>query len=275
MVIWSNIIRGAAMGITEIMPGISGSTIAMLMGIYERLLQSLSDLTKGNWQRAFGFLVPLGIGMVCALLLFSHLIKYLLKHHEAPLFYLFVGLIIGILPFLWRSGRTHSKKSFRLTHLILMVVSFALVALMRFVSEPTTTVITNLDTGTYLFLFASGWIASTALVLPGVSGSLMLMVLGVYHTAISSLTTFNVPVITAIGLGVCAGILITSRVIRFFFDTYTQATYAVMFGLVAGSIIVIFPIGMPHSFLYGLICALALFAGFMTAITFGKAERAM
>ncbi|SDC38297.1 DUF368 domain-containing protein [Shouchella lonarensis] len=285
MFIWSNIFRGIAMGVTELVPGVSGSTVAMFMGVYERLLQALNDLTTRNWKRALGFLIPLGLGMGCALLLFSHLITYLGKYHKMPLFYLFVGLILGILPFLWRSSHIQTNKSFRLFHLMLIFLSFTLVALLRLLHDPTASMeqtgsvehtanmLTNLSFSTYLFLFAAGWIASTALVLPGVSGALMMIILGAYDTATIALKSFHIPVIFTIGLGVCAGIFITSRVIRFFFNTYTQVTYAVMLGLVAGSIVLIFPVGMPYSFLYGVICILSLFAGFMTAITFGKVER--
>ncbi|SDC61366.1 putative membrane protein [Shouchella lonarensis] len=139
--------------------------------------------------------------------------------------------------------------------------------------EQTANVLANLSFSSYLFLFVAGWLASTALVLPGVSGALIMLVLGVYNTATTALKHVHIPVIVTIGLGVCAGVLTTSRVCRFFFNTYTQATYAVMIGLVAGSVVVIFPVGVPHSLLYGIICVLSLFVGFMTAITFGKAER--
>nr|WP_281241422.1 DUF368 domain-containing protein [Shouchella lonarensis] len=190
-----------------------------------------------------------------------------------------------MLPFLWRSGRTQTNTSFRLSHFLLILLSFALVAMIRFFHDPTAdmtytasieqtaNVLANLSFSSYLFLFVAGWLASTALVLPGVSGALIMLVLGVYNTATTALKHVHIPVIVTIGLGVCAGVLTTSRVCRFFFNTYTQATYAVMIGLVAGSVVVIFPVGVPHSLLYGIICVLSLFVGFMTAITFGKAER--
>ncbi|MED4130231.1 MULTISPECIES: DUF368 domain-containing protein [Shouchella] len=270
---WTNFFRGFAMGVTETVPGVSASTIAMLMGIYEQLLGSLSDITKGNIKRALGFLIPLGIGMVFALLIAAKFIKYLLAEHPIPTMFLFVGLVVGILPFLWRSAHAETNKRFKSYHYGFILVSFTLMALTSLIGEPVETVITDFNAGTYIYLFFSGVLASMALVLPGISGALVLMVLGAYYTAISALDSLHLPVIAAIGLGVVFGVLFTSRVIRYFLKTYTQATYSIMLGLVAGSILVIMPSSLPDSFLYGLVTFFTFLAGLVTALTFGRAER--
>ncbi|MFB4213827.1 DUF368 domain-containing protein [Shouchella sp. JSM 1781072] len=270
---WTNFFRGFAMGITETVPGVSASTIAMLMGIYERLLSSLSDLTKGNIKRALGFLIPLGIGMVLALLITANIIEFLLSEHPIPTMFLFVGLVMGILPFLWRSAHSETNKSFKPYHYGLIVLAFILIGLTNFIGEPVETVITTFNATTYAYLFFSGVIASMALVLPGISGALVLMILGAYHTAIAALGSLNLPVIAAIGLGVVVGVLFTSRIIRYFLKTYTQATYSIMLGLVAGSLLVIAPSALPDTFMYGLVSFFTFLAGLVTALTFGRAER--
>ncbi|WP_078395222.1 DUF368 domain-containing protein [Shouchella patagoniensis] len=267
------LLQGAAMGITEIVPGVSSSTIAMLMGIYEKLLAAISDLTTGNWKRGLSFLIPLGLGMVASVLLFVSIIRYLLGEHNQPMMFLFMGLVLGILPFLWRSAHSETNRSFQPIHYIIIAVSFVLVASTSFFGESGQEVMTDLTIGSYMYLFVSGWIASTALVLPGISGSLMFMILGVYYTAIAALDDFNLSVIITIGLGVLAGLLVTSRIVRYLFHHYTQITYSAMIGLVAGSLVVIFPGTFPTTFLYALVCVMALIFGLTTALTFGKAER--
>lgn len=267
------LLQGAAMGITELVPGVSSSTIAMLMGIYEKLLTAISDLTTGNWKRGLSFLIPLGIGMVASVLLFVSIIRYLLGEHNQPMMFLFMGLVLGILPFLWRSAHSETNRSFRPIHFIIIAGAFILVASTSFFGESGQEVMTDLTIGSYVYLFISGWIASTALVLPGISGSLMFMILGVYYTAIAAVDDFNFPVIITIGLGVLVGLLITSRIVRYLLRAYTQATYSAMIGLVAGSLIVIFPGTFPTTFLYALVCVMTFIFGLSTALTFGKAER--
>ncbi|WP_059105813.1 DUF368 domain-containing protein [Shouchella shacheensis] len=272
MLEWKNIFRGMVMGLTELIPGVSSSTLAMLMGFYERLLGSINDLTNGHWRRAFRFLIPLGIGMVLALLSLAKLLNFLTQNHPEPTFFLFMGLILGVLPFLWRSAHRASGESFRGFHYMIICIAFVLVALMSFVGE-NEAVMTDLTTGDYIYLFVCGWIASTALILPGISGSMMFLLLGAYGTAINALDTFNLPVMAAVGLGVLVGVLITSKVVRYFLKVHTQATYAVMIGLVAGSLPVVFP-GVPAPFLYGLLCLLTFIIGFIVALALGRAGRA-
>lgn len=155
---WKNVFRGAAMGITELVPGVSASTIAMLLGIYEKLLQAISDLTTGHIKRAFRFLIPLGIGMVAAVALFVKLIEYLLHVHNQPMMFLFAGLVLGILPFLWRSAHAETKHSFKPLHYVLMIGAFVLIAMTNFVGESNQAVMENLSLPDYVYLFfQAGW----------------------------------------------------------------------------------------------------------------------
>ncbi|EMF45678.1 membrane protein [Planococcus halocryophilus Or1] len=85
---WKNIYRGVLMGISDLIPGVSGGTIAFILGIYDRLLEAISGFFSRNWKKQLGFLVPLGIGVVITLLLFSRVIEYLLEqHYEATQFF--------------------------------------------------------------------------------------------------------------------------------------------------------------------------------------------
>src|SRR5699024_12193684 len=94
---WKNIYRGMAMGVSDIVPGVSGGTIAVILGIYDQFIASINGLFSKDWKRHLAFLIPLALGMGTAIVLFSHVMKWLLNHHDKVTFYFFIGLIVGIL----------------------------------------------------------------------------------------------------------------------------------------------------------------------------------
>lgn len=272
MLKWKAIFKGMAMGMVETVPGVSSSTIAMLMGIYENLIESISHLTSKRWKEGVLYLIPIGIGMIGGFVVSILVISYLLEYYREPTHFLFMGLVIGILPSLWRSSRQEGREPFRLVHYLLMLLAIIAIGATRFLGDSGTSIMTDLTTRDYLFLFISGWLASTALILPGISGALILTILGVYYTAIAAVSAMNIPIVLAIGIGIVAGVLITSKLIRFLLNHYTLLMYALMIGLVAGSIIVLYP-GYPGGPLYIFICALALCAGFFLALFAGRIRR--
>ena len=102
---WSNLWKGFAMGTTDLVPGVSGGTIALLLGIYDDFIRSISGLFSKRFWESLKFLLPIGIGMVVAIGLLSKLINYLLSTHTVPTMFFFVGLIGGIIPYLLKTSR--------------------------------------------------------------------------------------------------------------------------------------------------------------------------
>ncbi|XEC93584.1 DUF368 domain-containing protein [Paenibacillus tarimensis] len=237
---WRNIYRGFLMGISDLIPGVSGGTIAVVLGIYDRLLAAISGFFSREWKKHIGFLVPLAAGMGAAIVMLSRVIEYLLEHHHGPTQFFFVGLIIGVLPYIFRqSGARHKFTS---GHWIVLLIMAALLASTAFIrADETADPITSLSLLAVLGLFFSGWLASMAMLLPGISGSFVLLLLGVYPTAINAVSTMNLPVIAIIGAGVVAGFIVSSKGIRYLLAHHTLMTYAVIIGLIAGSVVVIFP----------------------------------
>lgn len=257
-------------GLTDLVPGVSGSTIAAALGVYDRLIEALSGFFSSRWRRHIGFLLPLAVGMASAMLLFSRVIRYLLEEHFAPTQFFFLGLVIGIVPML--AKRADARRSFRPRHLAALALCAALVASLAWLNpdramQPTVTLSALSAAG----LFLSGWLASLAMLLPGISGSFVLLVLGVYDTAIFALSTLDAALIAVIGAGVVVGFITSSKAIRFLLARFPAMSHAAMIGLVAGSTFVIFPgLGGPKEMIAG---AAALAAGFVLTLLLGERAR--
>lgn len=213
---WRNIFKGLLIGASDVVPGVSGGTIALLVGIYERLIEAINGLLTKDWKKHVIFLIPVGLGMGIAILTLSHLLSWLLEVFPQPTFFFFLGLIFAIIPTLL--AEVEYKTNFRVPHYVLLLIATAAVAATGFVGDKETAVMTNLTLGDYLFLFLAGWLASSAMILPGISGSMVLLLMGVYVTAIDAIKTFNLPVIFVVGFGVVIGLLLTSKLIRYLFQ---------------------------------------------------------
>lgn len=235
----SIIFRGMAVGITETVPGISGSTVAMILGIYERLIYSLSLLTTKRRKEALPFLFTFGVGMVVGFAISIFIIDYLLNTYRTPTLMFFVGIIVGFLPYLWKETLNQTKNKLNIIHYVIILLFFCIVVFGQFLSGINQIDLNNLSIADYLFFAIAGFIASTALVLPGISGALILTILGIYEIATASLKSLDFQIIFAIGSGIVLGVLLTSKLIRYLLTNYPVETYAAMVGLVGGSIFAI------------------------------------
>ena len=269
---WRNLYRGFFMGITDLIPGVSGGTIAFILGIYDELLASISGFFSRNWRQHIGFLLPLVIGIGITLLLFSRVIEYVLKNYPGPTHYFFLGLIIGVLPFLTK--QVGVKKNFKFGHYFLILVVGAALASTAFIKPLDDTVITSLTSTNAIGLFLAGWVGSMAMLLPGVSGSFVLLLLGVYSTAIGALSNLNLPIIVVIGAGVIVGFIVSSKVISYVLARFTFITFAVIIGLILGSVFVVYP-GIPEDGTYLVMSALTFFIGLLVASLFSSPEKGL
>ncbi|RCW73050.1 putative membrane protein [Saliterribacillus persicus] len=266
---WKNIFRGLLMGASDIIPGVSGGTIAVVLGIYDRLIEAINGFFSKDWKKHMGFLLPLGIGIVTVIFALANVIEWLFEHFPGPTQFGFLGLILGVIPFLLK--KSDAKNTFKMQHLFLLIVGTGLVASMVFFHTGESDPVTSFSTMTYVWLFISGFIASSAMILPGISGSFLLLVLGAYTTIISAVKNLDLPVIMVVGVGIVLGIIVMSKIIHFFLKHYEIATFAVVTGMVLGSVVVIFP-GWPVE-LAGLLLSITTFAiGLLVAYLLGKVE---
>lgn len=266
---WKNIYRGMMMGASDVVPGVSGGTIAVVLGIYDRLIAAVNGLLSKEWKKHLTFLIPLGFGILTAIFLLASGIEYLFEHYPIPTQFAFLGLIIGVLPYLFH--KSEAKYRFKVNHYFLLLIGVAVVASMLFFRTGETTVITTISPSTYLFLFVAGFVASAAMILPGISGSFLLLVLGAYNTIINAISELKVDIIFVVGCGILAGIVVMSKVIHYFLSHYTTATFAIIIGLVIGSVFVIFP-GWPTNLSMVLVSIVTFAFGLLIAFLLGRVE---
>lgn len=266
---WKNIYRGILMGASDVVPGVSGGTIAVVLGIYDRWIDAINGVFSKRWKQQLGFLIPLLIGVGTAFIVLSRLIEWLFEHYPGPTQYFFMGLIIGVLPYLYH--KADMKHTFKGKHYVLLLIGAAFVASLAFFQASETEPIQNLTIENYVLLFFSGWIASSAMVLPGISGSMILYIIGVYSTIINGISNFQLDVIGVVGLGLVLGVVIMSKIVKFFLDNYTEGTFAVIIGLVIGSVAVVFP-GVPESGVMMAVSVVAFIGGLLAAYLLGRVE---
>lgn len=272
---WTNILKGFGMGTSDLIPGVSGGTIALLLGIYDDFISSVSGLFSKRFWPSFKFLLPILLGMGLAIALLSNLFNYLLSYHEIPTMFFFTGLIIGIIPYLLKTS--NFKQTFKTKHYLMILIGIIILVIITLLNngDKHSGETLTLSFGLIIKYFIAGIFASSAMLLPGISGSFMLLVFGVYGTvmfSISELMKLNfaaLPILIIVGLGILTGFMLSSRIIQYFLHHHTTMTFALIIGLVIGSIYAVFP-GYPENGLAWITSLLTMIIGFVVSFTLGQ-----
>ncbi len=267
-------LKGIIMGVANIIPGVSGGTLAVSFNIFDKLIHSINNLFK-DFKASLKFLVPLFLGMGTGIIVFSSAIEYGLTNYAFSTSMLFVGLIVGSLPLIYGKA---IEKGYGITDYVIAVIVFlglCLFSTMNEVSNTNTEYTVNL--GFFIKFFIIGAIASSSMIIPGISGSFILMVLGVYNIiimSISNLTDYlkditnfeillqSLYVLVPTGLGIVAGVLLVSKVIGILLEKSQTKLYFIVLGLIFGSIFSIFynPSTYSSGFdFFGIALAIVLF----------------
>jgi len=234
------LVRGMAMGLAELVPGVSGGTIAFVTGIYYELVSSLSSFRVGSavilyregipgfWRaHNLGFLLVLAAGMLISIAAFARLFEYLLDTVPTLVWAFFFGLIVASIV---QIGR---RRPWRL------LVGYGAVGLLCGLAMLT---IEPADAGVSPWMFfVGGLIAISAWLLPAVSGSFMLLVLGLYEPLLRALNALDLPVIVAFGAGCAVGILTMARVLHWLMGRFREPVLALLTGFMAGSLVTLWP----------------------------------
>ncbi|HII1172631.1 TPA: DUF368 domain-containing protein [Staphylococcus aureus] len=272
---WINILKGFAMGTSDLVPGVSGGTIALLLGIYNQFIASISGIFSRRFWPSFTFLIPIIIGMLLAMGSLSNLFNYLLSQHHIPTMFFFGGLIIGIVPYLLKIS--NYKTSFTTKHYMMVIAGIAILIVITLMNNGDKHAGETLTLSTSLIIkyFIAGMCASSAMLLPGISGSFMLLVFGVYGTvmlAISEVVKLNfagLPILLAVGFGVLAGFIISSKIIQYLLTHHKLMTFALIIGFVVGSLFAVFP-GLPTNIVMWFVSLVVFIIGFIVSLTLGR-----
>lgn len=268
MNIVKELLIGMVIGVSNVIPGVSGGTMAVVFGIYDKLISSVTNFFK-DWKKNAKFLGLLAVGAGLGILLFTNLIKVALENYPEQTNFFFIGLIVGTVPLLYKKA---TEKKINKLNYIWLVVTFGIAFSMAFMGNPEAkgTAITTLSGMNIVKIFFGGFIAAATMILPGVSGSFVLLLLGLYDSIITAVTEFNIPVLFVLGLGVLFGFLLMTKIIETLFKKYPQTAYFAILGLVVGSVYAIYP-GFTFA-IDGVISIITLVAGFTIAYLIGSKE---
>lgn len=245
-----NILKGAVIGVANIIPGVSGGTMAVSMGIYDKLIHCVTHILK-EFKKSMKFLGPIGIGMVLALVGLSFIIEAAFEHFPAQTNLLFIGLILGGLPAILKKVKGNT---IRISHIIPAVVFFGLVVgFAALGSGEGSDADMTFNALNVVKFFGVGVIASATMVIPGVSGSMILMLMGYYqpiietiNTFVRALTAFDVPallsccgILIPMGIGIVVGIVVIAKLIEIVFEKWPLVAYWAIIGLIVASPIAI------------------------------------
>ncbi len=272
---WINILKGFAMGTSDLVPGVSGGTIALLLGIYNQFIASISGIFSRRFWPSFTFLIPIIIGMLLAMGSLSNLFNYLLSQHHIPTMFFFGGLIIGVVPYLLKIS--NYKTSFTTKHYMMVIAGIAILIVITLMNngDKHAGETLTLSTGLIIKYFIAGMCASSAMLLPGISGSFMLLVFGVYGTVMLAISEFvklnfaGLPILLAVGFGVLAGFIISSKIIQYFLTHHKLMTFALIIGFVVGSLFAVFP-GLPTNIVMWFVSLVVFIIGFIVSLTLGR-----
>ena len=235
-------LKGMAMGVADSVPGVSGGTIAVISGIYEPLINALRRCNpmalsvlwhKGPaefWRSIHGpFLLTLGMGILLSLLLMANTVLYLLDNHRIQVMTFFMGLVLASCWLLRREAGVWNVAT-----LALFILGFILTA---------ATAVLNPAAGSesLIYVFFSAMVAICAMILPGISGAFILILLGVYEPVLDALRSFNLSVVLVFAAGCAIGLLSFSHLLAWTFHYYRKQTYAILTGMLAASLIVLWP----------------------------------
>ncbi|MEH6639012.1 MAG: DUF368 domain-containing protein [Porticoccaceae bacterium] len=235
-------VKGLAMGAADVVPGVSGGTIAFITGIYDELINSIGAIgvdavrvlikkgPKQFWQSINGsFLLTLAIGIVLSVLTLARVVGYGLEHYPVLVWSFFFGLIVASVIHIGRQLGSFNRQT-----VIALIVGTGIALAIAFAPRG------HIE-ATPLVVFAAGTIAISAMILPGISGSFILLLMGLYSQIIAAVSQLNMPLLVAFGAGCVCGLMAFSRLLSWLLHTHRQLVLALLTGFLIGSLAVVWP----------------------------------
>ncbi|MBR5280557.1 MAG: DUF368 domain-containing protein [Clostridia bacterium] len=289
---WAGVIlflKGIVIGVANVIPGVSGGTIAVITGVFDRLIEALNTLFK-QFKKNLKFLIPIGLGAAIGVVGLSKVMDFCLGKFYVPTNFFFVGLVIGSIPLIFK--KTKEAGRIRFYHVVPFLLAMAAVIALAIVNtyvlgggETVGTALPPMSVGNAFFYFFGGMLGAAAMVIPGISGSLVMVLIGLYDNviaAISGLMEFSNPdlmirsivSIIPMGLGIVFGIFTIAKLTELLMRKCKTATYAGITGLLIGSMAaLLISMELPTlTFSFGTVAVsvVTCVAGFFTAFFLGR-----
>ena len=230
---------GAVIGAAMIIPGVSGGTIAVLCNIYDKLINAISDLRR-DFKNSFMFLLPIALGAICAVAAIFYPLKLLFEVAPFPTVMLFLGLMLGGVPKLFKDGAKNGFKKINIISVLLPLAAVVGICFIPSLGEADLTA--AMPVWGYFVLILVGAVASCALVVPGVSGSMLLMIFGYYNSILNTVTALKTDfghsllVLALFALGILIGFFSIAKLMKLLMKKFPRGTFWAIFGFVIGSL---------------------------------------
>lgn len=252
-----NIIKGVFIGSGAILPGISSGVLCVIFGIYDKLLDSILNFFK-DIKKNFIFLCPIFIGAFIGVILFSNILEIILYKFPLQTKSIFIGLILGGVVLLIKD--INKKNRFKIRNFIYLIISLIIGIVMVFL-ENKMPILNCLENVNFIYLIISGFLMSAGIIIPGMSSTIILMLLGIYNVYLNSLSILYLPVLIPMGIGVIIGSLIFMKIIKFLLDNFYIETMYIIIGFTIGSIFVLFP--QVNSINDNIILSISIICGYL------------
>lgn len=270
-------LKGIGIGVANIIPGVSGGTIAVILGIYDRLIEAIAEFFENPEKRKeyIFFIAKILTGAIFAILFLSRIMEFLLEHHFKETMFLFMGLVLGGIPAIVASHEDMRIRTSRILAFVLgMIVVLGISIIGKEYGKPLIPVpageTASLQFQGYIMMLVAGFFAGGAMIVPGISGSFILVILGQYVTIINAIRYFHIKPLLVLAVGAAAGLAVFSKAIDICLKKMPSFTYYFILGLICASFYKIFP-GIPVTIGQTIFCGMTFIAGAACSYALSKA----
>lgn len=233
-----NILIGILIGAGAILPGISSGVFCVIFGIYEKLINSIVTFFS-DFKQNIKFLLPLGIGGIIGVIFFSKIISYFFTNYNMQASFVFIGLILGTIPSLFKQASTNKFLSAK--HILIFIFSFLIGIGLIIIEKNFNFNINGFNSQNLLLLIISGFIMSVGIIVPGISNTILLMLIGIYSTYLEAISSVNLSILIPMGIGILVGSLLWIYIMKVLLKKHHTATFYSIIGFTLGSIFVLYP----------------------------------
>jgi putative membrane protein len=236
-----NFLMGIVISVSTLVPGVSGGTMAIILGIYDDLIHAIGSFFE-DWKKHSILIIEIALGGLVGILLFSRLIEIVINNYPIQTRFFFIGVVVGGIPVLYKRATSQGKNP---SDSLFLIIGLVIALGMAAKPQVASTMATTGGAISFIFLIIAGIVMAVALILPGISGAFMLLILGLYDVTVRAINTRNIVFLIPLSIGILIGTIATTKTIEKLLKNYPGKTYMLILGFVLGSVLPIYP-GMPN-----------------------------